>query len=36
VGAGLGAAIHSALEPRRHPQGHPNVIEASGSADEPS
>jgi len=31
VGAAIGLAIHHALEPRRHPLGHPNVIEASGS-----
>lgn len=32
VGAALGLAIHSVLEPRLHPGGHPNVIEASGKA----
>jgi glycerol uptake facilitator-like aquaporin len=31
VGAVIGLAIHDALEPRLHPVGHPNVIEASGS-----
>ncbi|AKJ29459.1 glycerol uptake facilitator [Caldimonas brevitalea] len=30
VGAALGVAVHQAFEPRRHPAGHPNVIEASG------
>jgi glycerol uptake facilitator-like aquaporin len=33
VGAVLGLAIHNAFEPRRHPTGHPNVIEASGESD---
>jgi glycerol uptake facilitator-like aquaporin len=33
VGAAAGLAIHTALEPRLHPGGHPNVIEASGSSD---
>jgi glycerol uptake facilitator-like aquaporin len=32
AGAAIGLAIHAALEPRRHPAGHPNVIEASGDA----
>jgi len=32
VGAGVGLAIHNVLEPRLHPSGHPNVIEASGKA----
>ena len=31
AGAALGLAIHGALEPRRHPPGHPNVVEASGA-----
>jgi glycerol uptake facilitator-like aquaporin len=31
VGAAIGLAIHDALEPRPHPGGHPNVIEASGA-----
>jgi len=31
VGAALGLAIHNVLEPRLHPSGHPNVIEASGT-----
>ena len=35
AGAGLGLAIHRGFEPRLHPQGHPNVIEASGTAPEP-
>jgi len=30
VGAAVGVALHNALEPRKHPAGHPNVIEASG------
>jgi glycerol uptake facilitator-like aquaporin len=30
AGAALGLAIHQAFEPRLHPTGHPNVIEASG------
>jgi glycerol uptake facilitator-like aquaporin len=33
AGAGLGLAIHNAFEPRLHPVGHPNVIEASGSVE---
>lgn len=33
VGAAIGLAIHNAFEPRLHPAGHPNVIEASGSAE---
>jgi glycerol uptake facilitator-like aquaporin len=33
AGAALGLALHAALEPRRHPAGHPNVIEASGQQD---
>lgn len=32
AGAAVGLAIHSAFEPRLHPAGHPNVIEASGTA----
>ena len=35
VGAVIGLALHRAFEPRLHPQGHPNVIEASGTAQEP-
>ena len=35
VGAVAGLAIHNALEPRLHPSGHPNVIEASGSSADP-
>ena len=31
VGAAVGLAIHGVLEPRLHPSGHPNVIEASGT-----
>ncbi len=31
-----GLAIHNALEARRHLAGHPNVIEASGAADNES
>jgi glycerol uptake facilitator-like aquaporin len=30
AGAAIGAAIHRAFEPRLHPVGHPNIIEASG------
>ena len=30
AGAAIGLAIHTAFEPRLHPAGHPNVIEASG------
>jgi glycerol uptake facilitator-like aquaporin len=33
VGAALGLAIHNAFEPRLHPAGHPNVIEASGQSE---
>ncbi len=33
VGAAIGLAIHNAFEPRLHPTGHPNVIEASGAAE---
>ncbi|MGY4828528.1 MIP/aquaporin family protein [Sphaerotilaceae bacterium SBD11-9] len=36
VGAGIGLAIHNLLEPRLHPAGHPNVIEASGESDHQS
>ena len=34
LGAALGLAIHNLLEPRLHPAGHPNVIEASGESDD--
>ena len=30
AGAAIGTAIHNAFEPRLHPAGHPNLIEASG------
>jgi glycerol uptake facilitator-like aquaporin len=30
VGAAIGLIVHNAFEPRLHPAGHPNVIEASG------
>jgi glycerol uptake facilitator-like aquaporin len=33
AGAAAGLAIHSVLEPRLHPAGHPNVIEASGAPE---
>lgn len=33
AGAALGLAIHRAFEPRLHPAGHPNVIEASGDGE---
>jgi glycerol uptake facilitator-like aquaporin len=33
VGAAIGLALHNAFEPRLHPAGHPNVIEASGVAE---
>lgn len=33
MGAAIGLAIHNAFEPRLHPAGHPNVIEASGAAE---
>lgn len=33
AGAAIGLAIHNAFEPRLHPAGHPNVIEASGAAE---
>lgn len=32
AGAAIGLTVHLALEPHRHPAGHPNVIEASGDA----
>lgn len=35
VGAAVGLGIHNFFEPRLHPKGHPNVIEASGTAEEP-
>lgn len=34
VGAAIGLAIHRGFEPRLHPKGHPNVIEASGAGQE--
>ncbi len=36
AGAAVGLAIHNAFEPRLHPAGHPNVIEASGDAEPPT
>ena len=33
LGAAVGLAIHHALEPRLHPVGHSNAIEASGGAE---
>ena len=36
IGAAIGLVIHNALEPRLHPAGHPNVIEASGEPDDKS
>lgn len=30
AGAAIGLGVHRLLEPRLHPRGHPNVIEASG------
>jgi glycerol uptake facilitator-like aquaporin len=33
VGAAVGLAIHNAFEPRLHPAGHPNLIEASGAVE---
>jgi len=33
AGAAVGVALHGALEPRRRPAGHPNVIEASGEQE---
>lgn len=35
AGAALGAAIHNQFEPRLHPAGHPNLIEASGEPGQP-
>lgn len=35
VGAAMGLALHNAFEPRVHPAGHPNVIEASGNEGDP-
>jgi len=32
IGAGLGVVLHKAFEPRLHPAGHPNLVEASGDA----
>ena len=34
AGAAIGAGIHRAFEPRLHPPGHPNLIEASGDEDQ--
>lgn len=34
AGAAIGLAIHRGFEPRLHPKGHPNVIEASGTTEE--
>ncbi len=34
VGAAIGVVLHNALEPRKHPAGHPNVIEASGQEEQ--
>ena len=36
VGAAIGLGLHAALEPRRRPADHPNVIEASGNAPDDS
>lgn len=36
VGAAIGLAVHNLFEPRLHPAGHPNVIEASGANVEPA
>ncbi len=33
AGAAIGLTIHNLFEPRLHPAGHPNVIEASGSSE---
>jgi glycerol uptake facilitator-like aquaporin len=33
VGAAIGLCLHRAFEPRLHPAGHPNVIEASGQQE---
>jgi hypothetical protein len=30
----IGLALHHLFEPRLHPAGHPNVIEASGAEGE--
>jgi len=35
AGAAIGLGLHNAFEPRRHPAGHPNVIEASGAVETP-
>jgi glycerol uptake facilitator-like aquaporin len=35
AGAAVGLLVHRLLEPRRHPAGHPNAIEASGAKDAP-
>jgi glycerol uptake facilitator-like aquaporin len=35
AGAAVGLAVHAAFEPRLHPAGHPNVIEASGEEARP-
>jgi len=34
VGAAIGLLVHSVFEPRRHPAGHPNVIESSGQREQ--
>jgi len=34
VGAAIGLSLHDLFEPRLHPTGHPNVIEASGADGE--
>jgi glycerol uptake facilitator-like aquaporin len=36
IGAAIGLALHHLFEPRLHPVGHPNVIEASGETSEPA
>jgi glycerol uptake facilitator-like aquaporin len=36
AGAAIGVALHNLFEPRLHPTGHPNVIEASGVDAEPA
>jgi glycerol uptake facilitator-like aquaporin len=33
AGAAIGLGLHNAFEPRLHPAGHPNVIEASGESE---
>lgn len=33
IGAAIGLGVHNAFEPRLHPAGHPNVIEASGGPE---